>query len=110
MRREAIGQVVKAPSEPKPKVNIRHYKVQRGRGNKKCQTIKILTTNAAGLKSKVKSLSSQIKKLNIPIFTIQETHSTTKGKINISDYVIYEAIRTNKKNGGEEQQLAYINL
>ena len=88
-------------SEPLDKVlNKMHCKVQRGRGKKSSKVIKILTTNAAGLRSKVKSLSAQVRNLNIPIFTIQETHCTSKGKINIDEYIIFEAIRTNKKNGG----------
>ena len=81
-------------------MNKGHNKVQRGRGNKKFQITSIVNTNAAGLKSKINSLSSKIRKLNIPFFTIQETHCKTKGKINISEYVIFESIRTNKKNGG----------
>ena len=81
-------------------MNKTHLRIQRGRGSKSSKVIKIFTTNAAGLKSKIKSLSAQIKKLNIPIFTVQETHSTTKGKIAIDQYTIFEAIRTNKQNGG----------
>ena len=54
--------------------------MQRGRGKKSDKVIKIYTTNAAGLKSKMKSLSAQVKSLDIPIFTVQETHSTTTGK------------------------------
>ena len=74
--------------------------MQRGRGKKSDKVIKIYTTNAAGLKSKMKSLSAQVKSLDIPIFTVQETHFTTKGKIKIDGYIVFESIRTKKKNGG----------
>ena len=60
----------------------------------------MLTTNAAGLNSKLKSLSAQLNDLDIPIFTIQETHYSTKGKLKVNKYVIFEAIGQNKKKGG----------
>ena len=81
-------------------MNKKYNKSQRGRGSKSDNVIKIFTTNATGLKSKLKSLSAQLKELNVPIFTVQETHFTSKGKINIDGYVVFESIRTNKKNGG----------
>ena len=62
--------------------------------------IKVFTTNAAGLKPKIESLKAQLNKLEIPIFTIQETHYSTKGKIKVCDFVVFEAIRKNKKKGG----------
>ena len=43
---------------------------------------------------------SQLKKLDSPIFTIQENYFITKGKIKIEGYNVFEAIRTNKNNGG----------
>ena len=64
------------------------------------KVIKVFTTNAAGLKAKLKSLKAHLHKLEIPIFTVQETHYSTKGKINVDEYVVFEAIRQNKKKGG----------
>ena len=58
--------------------------------------------NAAGLKPKLNSLKAHINKLQIAIFTIQETHSGIKGRFEgeFEDHVIFEAIRQNKKKGG----------
>ena len=62
-------------------MNKKYNKSQRGRGSKSDNVIKIFTTNAAGLKSKLKSLSAQLKELNVPIFTVQETHFYQKEKL-----------------------------
>ena len=53
------------------KVNKQKSKVQRGRGEKSAKVIKMFTTNAAGLNSKINSLSAQLKKLDIQVFTVQ---------------------------------------
>ena len=55
--------------------------------------IKVFTTNAAGLKPKIKILKAQLNKLDIPMFTVQETHYSIKGKIKVCDIVVFEAIR-----------------
>ena len=59
----------------------------------------MFSTNAAGLKSKLKCLKNEIKRSNAGIFTVQETHYASKGKVQIENFVTFEAIRK-KKNGG----------
>ena len=56
---------------------------------------KIFSTNAAGLvNGKLKSLHGEVKSKTSNIVTIQETHSTRKGRIKMPDgFVIFEAIR-----------------
>ena len=72
-------------------------KVRRGGGknnknNKNrynVQLLNIFSCNAAGLKGKVNSLKCEIKKLDIGIFTIQETHFKSKGKVKCKDFEIF---------------------
>ena len=62
--------------------------------------VKIFSNNVAGLKRKIQSLKSQLTETNAAIFTLQETHSSRKGKIKVDEFQVYEAIRQNKKDGG----------
>ena len=53
----------------------------------------MFTANAAGLKQKCDSLKSELKHLNIGIFSLQETHYKKKGTLSIEGWEIFEAIR-----------------
>ena len=63
---------------------------------KNSKTIKIFSTNAAGVVTgKMDSLRSEVKATEANIITVQETHSTRKGKIVMpKEFVVFEAIRT----------------
>ena len=50
------------------------------------------------MKKKEHSLISTIKEIKAGIFTIQETNYTKKGKLEVDEYGIYEALR--RKEGG----------
>ena len=58
------------------------------------QSIKIFSTNAAGLISgKLDSLKNEIVSTNSNIVTVQETHSLGKGLIKMpAGFVVFEAI------------------
>ena len=58
----------------------------------------VFCANANGLKNKVESLKSNINKLKIGIFTVQETNFVKKGKLKVEGFEIFESIR--KKSGG----------
>ena len=58
----------------------------------------MLTANAAGLKHRKNSLISNLTTLGVGVFTLQETHFQKKGKFQLKDWHIFEAIR--KKNYG----------
>ena len=62
--------------------------------------VKLFSTNGAGIKNgKVDSLNAEVRSTKCNIVTIQETHSTQKGKIKMDkEFVIFESIR--KKKGG----------
>ena len=60
----------------------------------------MFSSNAASLKSKLKSFKSELKRSNASIFTLQETHYSTKGQQKIADFEIFEAIRKGKEKGG----------
>ena len=69
--------------------------------NKVRNSLKIFSTNAAGINSgKADSLVAEIKATSANIVTIQETHSVRKGKIKLhTSFVTFESIR-GKKHGG----------
>ena len=69
--------------------------------DKPSQTIKIFSTNGAGvINGKVDSLNSEIKAAAANIVTIQETHCTRKGRIQMPvGFVTFEAIRKAKHGG-----------
>ena len=45
-------------------------------------------------------MKHELVETNSQIFTIQESHIKTKGRVKIKDFVIFEAIRKNKESGG----------
>ena len=71
-----------------------HPKVNMNRSNMMNQSIKIFSTNAAGLISgKLDSLKNEIVSTNSNIVTVQETHSLGKGLIKMpAGFVVFEAI------------------
>ena len=80
--------------------------IRRGGRKKKhmarscASSLKIFSTNAASLiNGKIKSLKSEILCTKAKIVTVQETHSRRKGKIQIPNFVVYEAIRSKKGEG-----------
>ena len=60
----------------------------------------MFSANAAGLNSKGNSLKHQIRQCNATIFTVQETNYKKKGRLNIEEFEVFEAIRKNKDGGG----------
>ena len=74
-----------------------HY---QNRKNAVTQTLKIFSTNGAGvIKGKVGSLKAQLKLTNANVVAIQETHVRRKGKIQILEMVVFKAIRKAKDGG-----------
>ena len=58
-----------------------------------------MSTNAAQLKGKFKSFKSELETSKAAVFTVQETHYATKGKVIIENFEIFEAIRKKVKGG-----------
>jgi hypothetical protein len=65
---------------------------RRGLGNKTENNLIIFSANSAGLSSKLTSFKNQIDVLNAKIFTLQESHFPSKGKLQLQDFDIFEAI------------------
>ena len=62
--------------------------------------LKIFSTNGAGVVGgKTNSLRTQVKLTEANIVTVQETHARRKGKIQLPDMVVFEAIRKAKGGG-----------
>ena len=62
--------------------------------------LKLFSTNGAGvMKGKQNSLKCEVTNTKSNVVTVQEMHSTQKGKFHIPDFVSFEAIRK-KKCGG----------
>ena len=59
----------------------------------------IVSANAAQLKGKINSFKSELTKSNAGIFTIQESHYSTKGKVQVENFEVFEAIRKKAKGG-----------
>ena len=76
-------------------VNIKH------KSHVSSRTIKMFSTNAAGVVTgKLDSLLSEVKATKANIVTVQETHSTKKGKIPMPrQFVVFESIRKAKCGG-----------
>ena len=49
----------------------------------------MMSTNAAQLKGKLHSFKSELKASNAAIFTVQETHYATKGKVEINNFELF---------------------
>ena len=60
----------------------------------------IFSTNAASLRSKLKSFKYEIKRCKSDLFTLQETHFVKKGNVVIENFEIFESIRKGKMKGG----------
>ena len=57
-------------------------KIKRGNKSKNIESdMVIFSTNAAQLKGKLESLKSEINDLKVTLFTFQETHYKTKGRV-----------------------------
>ena len=84
----------------KSKKGGRFSVVNKHMKSKCASTLKIFSTNGAGvIRGKVKSLLEEVKHTQANIVTIQETHCTIKGKMQMDpSFVVFEAIR--KKKGG----------
>ena len=64
------------------------------------QTLRFLGVNSAGLRSKLSTFHKVINDLKPSVFFIQETKLKEEGHVKIDDYVIFEKLRSTKKNGG----------
>ena len=83
----------------KQKSGLKKRKINRGNKKKKEAELCIMSANAAQLKGKLNSFKSELKQCQAGIFTIQESHFATKGKLKIEDFEIFEAIRKKAKGG-----------
>ena len=79
--------------------NKTKYKIRRGLKNKKESLLCMMSANAAQLKGKLNSFKSELKASNSAIFTLQECHYATKGKVQIENFEVFEAIRKKVKGG-----------
>ena len=75
------------------------------RGRKKIKTnneenMYILGTNSAGLLNKEDSFKRNISLFKPAVFFVQETKVPRKGKLKVSDYVMFEKIRKTGGGGG----------
>ena len=59
----------------------------------------LLTTNAADLRMKSRSLKNIITYFESAIFSVQETNFRKKGRFTHDNFVIFEAIRKKKVEG-----------
>ena len=61
-------------------------KVCRSKRKNSVQYLTMFSNNFAGLKGKMTSFTSELRNFNAGIFTGQETHFTSKGRVNIKDF------------------------
>ena len=75
------------------------HRNKRGNKKQKAKYINIFSSNAAQLKGKIDSFKNALKETNAAIFTLQETHFDKKGKFQVENFEIFEAIRKKEKGG-----------
>ena len=63
-------------------------------------TLNMFAANADGLQGKHVSVKFEVKESKSTIFCLQETKYRTKGRFQMENFVIFEAIRKNKEKGG----------
>jgi hypothetical protein len=83
-------------SHNQPKKTIKNQKKSNNnKSTKKNMNIQVnmFSNNCNGANLKVESLKYELKRTNSSIFTLQETHFSKKGRVNIDDFVVFEAIR-----------------
>ena len=95
LNREAVKNKVKDTKKPRKF----RKKINRGKNKNKESELIMMSTNAAQLKGKLKSFKNELKRSNAGLFTVQETHYATKGKVQIENFEVFEAIRTKVKGG-----------
>ena len=79
--------------------NRNKKKTKRGNKKRKVSELCIVSTNAAQLKGKLNSFKSELKRCDAGIFTVQESHYSTKGKVQVENFEVFEAIRKKAKGG-----------
>ena len=72
------------------------------------QSLNIVTTNAADLRKKTKSLKNILNHFKASIFSVQETIYRKKGKYSQDNFHIFEAIR--RKEGGGSMLGVHVSL
>ena len=79
----------------------RKKKTRRSKLKKNKMTkLKVIGTNANGLKSKKESFVHILDTDKPQVFMIQETKLRRKNQIKVEDYELFEKVRTNKGGGG----------
>ena len=79
---------------------VKKHISNKHRYTKENNLLTIFSTNGAGIVGgKMSSLRSQVKKTQANVVTLQETHAKRKGKIQLHEMVVFEAIRKSKGGG-----------
>ena len=100
--RELLENVKKATKPQKNRITKENPKkiTKRGKRKQNETTLNIFSLNVFSLKPKLKSFKNELKRTNSSIFTLQETHYKTKGKVQIEEFEVFESIRKHKEKGG----------
>ena len=76
----------KNQSNKNRKNNKNKKKINRGNKKRKESELCIVSANAAQLKGKLCSFKSVLKQSNAGLFTVQESHYATKGKVQVEEF------------------------
>ena len=81
------------------------YKTRRNRRKRKnsrniLKSLRFLGVNCAGLRSKLVTFKKVISELDPSVFFVQETKLKEQGRIKLNEYIIFEKLRSTRKNGG----------
>ena len=100
--RELLENVKKATKPQKNRITKENPTkiTKRGKRKQNETTLNIFSLNVFSLKPKLKSFKNELKRTNSSIFTLQETHYKTKGKVQIEEFEVFESIRKHKEKGG----------
>ena len=81
------------------------YKTRRNRKKRKnsrniLKSLRFLGVNCAVLRSKLVMFKKVISELDPSVFFVQETKLKEQGRIKLNEYIIFEKLRSTRKNGG----------
>ena len=92
LRKSKPKHAVEKQSYNSVKKNVRYRNTRKNNIEMHTKLV-MFSNNCSGLSQRKESLKNEVKRTGSTLFTLQETHLSQKGKVEIENMQIYEAIR-----------------